>query len=63
VLLDLILQFSLSNDLISRESRIPEVPFGMYLIIGRDFTGMHIRFRDISRGGVRIILSNEENFL
>jgi len=35
----------------------------MYLIIGRDFTGMHIRFRDISRGGVRIIKSNDQNYL
>ena len=34
----------------------------MYLIIGRDFTGMHIRFRDISRGGVRIIKSNSQNY-
>jgi len=42
--------------------KLPEIPYGLYLIIGRDFTGMHIRFRDISRGGVRIILSNSENF-
>jgi glutamate dehydrogenase len=40
---------------------VPEIPFAIYLIIGRDFTGFHIRFRDISRGGVRIILSNSEN--
>ena len=42
--------------------QLPEVPYGLYMIIGRDFTGFHIRFRDISRGGVRVILSNHENF-
>lgn len=55
--------FRLDPAIFLKDTRIPEVPFGMYLIIGRDFTGMHIRFRDISRGGVRIILSNNENFI
>ena len=41
---------------------MPEIPYGIYLTIGRDFTGFHIRFRDISRGGVRIIKSNEQNY-
>lgn len=42
------------------QHRIPEVPYAVYMILGLDFTGFHIRFRDISRGGVRIIKSSEE---
>jgi glutamate dehydrogenase len=35
----------------------PEKPFGLFFFIGREFMGFHIRFRDIARGGVRIIKS------
>jgi len=35
----------------------PELPFGLFFIVGSDFRGFHIRFRDISRGGIRIIKS------
>ena len=34
------------------------IPFGIFLIIGVDFQGFHLRFRDIARGGVRIIKYN-----
>lgn len=54
--------FRLNPEIFLKDMKLPEIPYGLYLIIGRDFTGMHIRFRDISRGGVRIILSNSENF-
>ncbi|MGY8753493.1 MAG: NAD-glutamate dehydrogenase domain-containing protein, partial [Phycisphaerales bacterium] len=30
-----------------------ECPFGVFFVHGRDFNGFHVRFRDISRGGVR----------
>jgi glutamate dehydrogenase len=43
--------------------RVPEIPFAIYMVLGYDFTGFHIRFRDISRGGVRVILSNKENYI
>jgi glutamate dehydrogenase len=55
--------FRLDPSVFLKDMKLPEVPYGMYLILGRDFTGFHIRFRDISRGGVRIILSNSENFV
>ena len=42
--------------------KIPEVPYGVYMIIGLDFTGFHVRFRDISRGGVRLIKSTRESY-
>lgn len=36
----------------------PEKPFGMFFIVGSDFRGFHIRFRDIARGGIRIVKSS-----
>jgi glutamate dehydrogenase len=35
----------------------PEQPFGLFFFVGREFMGFHIRFRDIARGGIRIIKS------
>ncbi|MEM1349186.1 MAG: NAD-glutamate dehydrogenase domain-containing protein, partial [Myxococcota bacterium] len=32
-----------------------EAPFGVYFIHGRDFDGFHVRFRDIARGGLRLV--------
>ena len=40
--------------------KVNEIPFGIFHVIGRDFNGFHIRFRDISRGGVRMIMYNNE---
>ena len=41
-------------------SLYPEVPFGIYLVSGRDFLGFHVRFRDVARGGVRLVLSRDQ---
>lgn len=38
-------------------SEYPDKPFGMFFIVGGDFRGFHIRFRDIARGGIRIVRS------
>lgn len=38
-------------------SEYPEKPFGMFFIVGSDFRGFHIRFRDVARGGIRIVRS------
>jgi len=32
-------------------------PFGIFFIVGPEFRGYHIRFRDFARGGVRLIKS------
>lgn len=32
-----------------------EVPFGVFYVYGRRFVGFHCRFRDIARGGLRIV--------
>ncbi|KAF4754989.1 hypothetical protein FOZ62_009083, partial [Perkinsus olseni] len=39
------------------KSLFPVVPHALYLIVGRNFYGFHIRFRDIARGGIRMIMS------
>lgn len=41
-------------------SLYPEIPHGIYLICGRDFMGFHTRFRDVSRGGIRLVLSRDK---
>ena len=42
----------------------PLVPFGLFHVIGREFRGFHIRFRDIARGGIRIVRStNLQSYL
>ena len=38
----------------------PEAPFGLFFVHGRGFDGIHVRFRDIARGGVRIVVPRDE---
>jgi glutamate dehydrogenase len=35
----------------------PVTPFGIFQVVGAEFRGFHIRFRDIARGGIRIVKS------
>ncbi|ODQ77596.1 hypothetical protein BABINDRAFT_163325 [Babjeviella inositovora NRRL Y-12698] len=42
-------------------SEYPQTPYGMFFIVGSDFRGFHIRFRDIARGGIRIVRSRSED--
>jgi len=35
----------------------PRVPYAVYMIVGSQFRGFHVRFHDIARGGVRMMLS------
>ena len=38
-------------------------PYGIFMILGKEFRGFHVRFRDISRGGIRIVKSRDpENY-
>ncbi|HEY9594952.1 MAG TPA: NAD-glutamate dehydrogenase domain-containing protein, partial [Spirochaetia bacterium] len=32
-------------------------PYGVFLVVGRGFRGYHVRFKDIARGGIRIVRS------
>ena len=38
-------------------SDFPEPPHGVFYIVGRHFLGYHVRFRDVARGGIRIVTS------
>lgn len=38
-----------------REEKFPELPFGIFFFQGRCFIGFHIRFKDLSRGGLRTV--------
>ncbi|KAF9468690.1 NADH-dependent glutamate dehydrogenase [Collybia nuda] len=56
------LSFRLAPDFLP-EVEYPRKPYGMFLMIGNDFRGFHIRFRDVARGGVRLVMSrNKENY-
>ncbi len=33
----------------------PETPFGAFFVHGRDFNGFHVRFKEIARGGLRVV--------
>eukprot|EP01126_Amoeba_proteus_P062656 TRINITY_DN8557_c0_g2_i3.p1 TRINITY_DN8557_c0_g2~~TRINITY_DN8557_c0_g2_i3.p1 ORF type:complete len:986 (+),score=217.93 TRINITY_DN8557_c0_g2_i3:378-3335(+) len=35
----------------------PENPYMLFFVLGTEFQGFHIRFRDIARGGIRVIRS------
>ncbi|CAN6674685.1 NAD-specific glutamate dehydrogenase [Trichomonascus vanleenenianus] len=39
------------------EQEYPQPLFGMFLVVGQEFRGFHLRFRDIARGGIRIVKS------
>lgn len=42
----------------------PHKPYGIFQVIAMEFRGFHIRFRDVARGGIRIVRSNNfQNYL
>ncbi|MBE0460523.1 MAG: NAD-glutamate dehydrogenase [Candidatus Aminicenantes bacterium] len=42
----------------------PETPFGLFHVVAAELRGFHIRFRDIARGGIRVVRSNNiQNYL
>ncbi|MCG8421547.1 MAG: NAD-glutamate dehydrogenase [Proteobacteria bacterium] len=34
-----------------------DAPYGVFFVTGRGFSGFHVRFRDIARGGMRVVLT------
>lgn len=56
------LSFRLKPDFLP-EVEYPRKPFGMFIVIGAEFRGFHIRFKDVARGGIRIVRSKgKENY-
>ncbi len=48
------LAFRISSDVL--DSRYySQKPFGIYFIVGRDYKFFHVRWRDVARGGLRIV--------
>lgn len=54
------ISFRLNPELILPLNEYPELPYGIFLVVGNTFQGFHIRFRDIARGGIRIVTSNTQ---
>jgi glutamate dehydrogenase len=38
----------------------PEAPFGIFYLVGKEFRGFHVRFKDVARGGIRLVRSRSE---
>lgn len=57
------ISYRFSSDFL-KDSDYPALPYGIFLIIGAEFRGFHIRFDDVARGGIRLIRSgNKQMFL
>lgn len=50
------LSFRLLPDFLP-DSEYPQPLYGMFLVVGQEFRGFHLRFRDVARGGIRIVKS------
>ncbi len=45
------------------EAEYPVKPYGIFFVVGADFRGFHVRFKDVARGGIRIVRSrNRETY-
>lgn len=57
------LAFRLRPDFLE-PAEYPERPFGIFFVLGGEFRGFHVRFRDVARGGIRVVRSsNLQNYL
>ena len=43
-----------------RKEKFPELPYAIFFMKGMRFLGFHIRFKDLSRGGLRTVLPERE---
>jgi glutamate dehydrogenase len=50
------LSFRLKPDFLP-VTEYPTPLYGMFLVVGQEFRGFHLRFKDIARGGIRIVKS------
>ncbi|KAK2777454.1 NAD-dependent glutamate dehydrogenase [Onygenales sp. PD_12] len=53
------LSFRLNADFLPK-NEYPQRLYGMFLVISSEFRGFHLRFRDIARGGIRIVKSRDK---
>ncbi|MCH9609709.1 MAG: hypothetical protein S4CHLAM45_00990 [Chlamydiales bacterium] len=50
----------LDNAPFNREEIFPQLPFAVFFLKGMHYFGFHIRFKDLSRGGLRTIFSEKK---
>lgn len=50
------LSFRMNPRFLSQDE-YPQPLYGMFMVVGSEFRGFHLRFRDIARGGIRIVKS------
>lgn len=55
------ISFRLDPKLIMPKLEYAETPYGLFFVLGNTFKGFHIRFRDIARGGIRIVCSKNQD--
>ncbi len=53
------LAFNVDPKFLDNDKR-PELPYGVFFVHGREFNGFHVRFRDIARGGVRVVIPRSQ---
>jgi len=54
------ISFRLEPRFVNKKGDWPAQPYGIFFVLGSDFQGFHVRFRDISRGGIRMIRSRDK---
>jgi len=55
------LSFRIDPTLLQFERNYPDVPYGIFMFVGNDFHGFHVRFNDIARGGLRLVISRDKS--
>ena len=48
------------DPIVLNKADYPEIPYGIFFVIGRNFRGFQVRYRDIARGGVRVVLPHND---
>ncbi|KAI8397790.1 Glutamate/Leucine/Phenylalanine/Valine dehydrogenase [Nakaseomyces glabratus] len=55
------ISFRLLPELIMPKVEYPDTPYGLFFVVGNTFKGFHIRFKDVARGGIRIVCSRNQD--
>ena len=53
------LSYRLNTKFIDENSIYPMAPYGIFMILSNEFRGFHVRFREVARGGLRLIPSRD----
>lgn len=53
------ISFRMSSEILDKNN-YPDLPYGIFFILGKEMLGFHVRFEEIARGGIRIVRSRTE---